>query len=169
MGNHKQHIREYILSQIPITIENLLHHVDSTPTRILGDAPNRILDPEDYVGSLQIFVSTVEEALRRCRPESKITVLAVQIYPERHSYFAIDLNNLGYNYEAAHKNLSPIPVYLLRLSKKKSTSIFRQPVLDTTIAHILATLHNSHGYEPLPLFDDNNQSICYSNPRSLQS
>lgn len=72
-GDHKQQIRGYILREIPFTIENFFQHVDSTPTRIHGDPPNRVLDPEDYVGCLQMFLSTFEEAFCRCRPESKIS------------------------------------------------------------------------------------------------
>lgn len=69
MNDNKQQVREHIISQIPITIQNFLQTVDSTAIRILGDTPNSILDSEDYLGSIRVFVSAVESALRRFRPD----------------------------------------------------------------------------------------------------
>ncbi|KGO67137.1 hypothetical protein PITC_020430 [Penicillium italicum] len=169
MNDYKQQSREHIMSQIPNTIQNFLQTFDSTAIRILGDTPNSILDSEDYLGSIRVFVSTVESALRRFRPDIQTKFLAVNIYPGRHSYFVLDLNNVGYNYETAHDDMRPISVYVLRLSTKKPTIISRQEVLDRTIATTLAKMHNGHGYEPLPLVDDYNHIVQYCNPRSLQS
>ena len=60
--------------------------------------------------------------------------------------------------------LSPSPI-----NNKKRTTIFRQEILDRTIATTVAKMHNGHGYEPLPLVDDYNQIVQHCNPRSLQS
>ena len=75
------------------------------------------------------------------------------IYPQKHSYFVLDGNNVNYVYATAHTDTTTIPVYVLRLSRRR-ISIFRQGILDATITETLATMHNGHGYDPLPLVDD---------------
>ncbi|KAJ5213356.1 hypothetical protein N7449_000525 [Penicillium cf. viridicatum] len=166
MDDSKQKIREQIISHIPDVIQYFLRTVDSTPIRILGDTPNSLLDPGNYLGSIRPFVSNLEDAIRESRPDSQTCFLAVKIYPGKHSYFVVDLNNVDYAYETAHKDMSLIPTYILRLSKKPT--IFRKQPLDKTLAETLAALHDGHGQEPLPLFEDHNQLVQYPNPRSLQ-
>jgi hypothetical protein len=169
MVESKQQARERIMGEVPDLIRKLLETVqDSTAMRILGDTPNSILDSEDYLGSIRPFVSKVEESLREHCPGSQTTFLAATIYPGRHSYFVLDLNNVDYNYETAHHDKTHIPVYVLRLSKRKPI-LFRREVLDKTLAETLAALHEVHGQDTLPVFDDYNQFIQYPNPRSLQS
>jgi hypothetical protein len=63
--------------------------------------------------------------------------------------------------------MTPIPIYVLRLSKKK-ISITRQQGLDATIAERLRAMHNGHGDDPLPLVDDFNQTVEYHSPRNLR-
>lgn len=92
----------------------------------------------------------------------------MDIYPGKHAYFVLDLNNTDYVYETAHNDMAPIPVYVLRLSKRK-IGIFRKGELDNTLAERLAEMHNGHGKDPLPLVDDHNQTVEYRYPRSLQS
>lgn len=70
MDDNKQQIREHIINEIPNTIQNFLQTVDSTPIRILDDTPNIVLDSQDYLGPIREFVSTVEDRLRRLRPDS---------------------------------------------------------------------------------------------------
>ncbi|QKX63326.1 uncharacterized protein TRUGW13939_10496 [Talaromyces rugulosus] len=167
MEDSKQQIREHIMDQIPDTIKNFLQTVDPAAIRILGDTPNSVLDSRDYLGSIRPFVSAVERSLRQHRLDNQTSFLAVSIYPGRHSYFVLDLNNSDYVYETAHNDMNPISVYVLRLSR--NPKIFRKEALDKTLAETLAEMHNGHGYEPLPLFDDHNQIVQYHNPRSLQS
>ncbi|EKV05142.1 hypothetical protein PDIG_38410 [Penicillium digitatum PHI26] len=162
-----QQIRERIMGQISDTIKSFLQSVDSSPIRILGDVPNSILDSRDYLGSIRPFVSKVEGSLRKDRPDNQTSFLAVNIYPGRHSYFVLDLNNVDYVYETAHKDMTPISVYVLRLSKRNPT-IFRREALDKTLAETLAAMHNGHGQDTLPLIDDHNRVVQYRNPRSLQ-
>lgn len=64
--------------------------------------------------------------------------------------------------------MRPIPVYVLRLSKRK-ISIFRKEDLDVTVAENLARMHNGHGNDPLPLIDDYNGIVQYKSPRSLSA
>lgn len=65
-------------------------------------------------------------------------------------YFVVDLNNTYYDYQAAHQCKTPVPVYVLRLSKRKPT-IFRKSELDGQIAETLRVMHNNHGQDPLCL------------------
>jgi hypothetical protein len=64
--------------------------------------------------------------------------------------------------------MRPIPVYVLRFSKRE-ISIFRQEGLDATIAETLASMHNEHENDPLPLVDDYTGTVQYNHPRSLLS
>lgn len=141
MEESKQNIREHIVGQIPETINNFLRTIDLTAIRILGDIPNSILDHTCYLESVRPIVSKVEESLREHRPGAQTRFLAVDIYPGNHSYFVLDLNNIDYVYETAHNDMAPIPVYVLRLSKRK-IGIFRKgEELDSTLAERLREMH----------------------------
>jgi hypothetical protein len=80
----------------------------------------------------------------------------------------LDVNNVNNVYENAHLDKTPIPVYVLRLSKRK-LRIFRKEELDHGIAGRLAEMHNGHGDDPLPFVDDDNQIVEYRYPRSLRT
>ncbi|KAJ5416136.1 hypothetical protein N7465_004831 [Penicillium sp. CMV-2018d] len=167
MGDQAQNIRERIMDQIPDTIHKLLQEVDSGPIRILGDTPTSLLDPGDYLGSIRPFVSKAQCSIRNCRPDAQTRFLAVNVYPGNHAYFVLDVNNVDYVYETAHTDTSPIPIYVLRLSKKK-ISINRQRQLDASIAERLRAMHNGHGDDHLPLLDDFNHTVEYHSPRNLR-
>lgn len=167
MEDSKQRLRDHLIGHIPDIIKSLLQEVGSTPIRILGDTPNKALDSEDYLDSIRPFVSKVEDSLRQHRPDCPTCFLAVAIYPGRHSYFVVDFNNTRYDYDTAQHDKSLVPAYVLRLSLK-NPRIYRKEPLDKTLAETLAELHNSHGREPLPLFDDHNQRRCYASPRSIE-
>ncbi|GIK06760.1 hypothetical protein Aspvir_002411 [Aspergillus viridinutans] len=169
----KQQVREirgHILTQIPSIMHEFLRQLDSNgAVRIVGDAPNSILNPKDYFESIHPFASKVQHCVRRYCADYTTRFVAVNIYPEKHSYFVVDLNNTDYNYETAHKCKTPIPVYVLRLSKRAPT-ICRKERLDKGIAEMLADMHEGHGKDSLPLFEDHNDpNLSYPNPRSLQS
>ncbi|PLN84112.1 hypothetical protein BDW42DRAFT_163661 [Aspergillus taichungensis] len=163
----EEQLRDLIMNQIHGTIKDFLKGVDSTPIRILGDTPTRILDSGDYLRSISEFAMKVQASVRECRQDSQARFLAVNIYPQRHSYFVVDLNNKHYNYETAHKDTTPIPVYVLRLSRRPR--IFRFQDQDEKLAMRLAEMHNGHGRDPLPLFDDFTKIVQYHSPRSLQT
>ncbi|EPS33639.1 hypothetical protein PDE_08601 [Penicillium oxalicum 114-2] len=168
MQESKLRLREHIMNQIPKTITNFfLHTTGLAAIRILGDIPNSILDQTCYLDSIRPFVSKIEESLHDYQPDAQTRFLAVDIYPGKHSYFAVDVNNVDYVYENAHRDSPPIPVYVLRLSR--NVKIFRKREIDGTIAERLADMHNGHGNDPLPLVDDHNQMMWYSRPRSLPS
>ncbi|OQD68836.1 hypothetical protein PENDEC_c030G03370 [Penicillium decumbens] len=119
MGDQGEHIRERIMNQIPDTIRDFLQQAASTPIRILGDTPNSLLISGDYLGSIRPFVSKTQSSIRDCCPDAQTRFLTVNIYPGNHAYFVLDLNNVDYVYETAHTDMTAIPVYVLRLSKKK--------------------------------------------------
>ena len=168
MGDSKQLNREHIMTQIPHIILEFLQGLHSEgAVRILGDVPTGVLDSKDYLESIRPFASKVQHCLREYRADYLTRFVAVNIYPGKHSYFVVDLNNLGYNYDTAHQCKTPVPVYVLRLSKR-APSIRRNEALDTQLAETLAKMHNGHGQDPIPLFEDHNDpNLQYRNPRSL--
>ena len=162
MGDSKQHSREHIMHEF------LQEPPPEDTVRILGDVPNSILDPKDYLSSIHLFASKVKQCLHEYHTDNKTSFLAANIYPGKHSFFVIDLNNTSYNYDTAHECMTPVPVYDLRFSKR-APSIRRAGALDGQIAGLLAKMHNGHGWVPLPLLEDHNDpDLQYCNPRSLQ-
>lgn len=121
--------------------------------RILGDSPNSILDSKDYLESTCPFAWKVQDGLHQHDRIYMTRFLAVTIYPGKHSYFVVDLNNTNYDYQTAYECKKPVPVHVLRLSNRNPT-IFRKPELDGHIAETLRVMHNNHGQDPLPLFDN---------------
>ncbi|KAE8347309.1 hypothetical protein BDV24DRAFT_121895 [Aspergillus arachidicola] len=118
MEEQKQRDREHILGQIPGTISNFLRMMDSTAVRILGDNPNSVLNYGDYLESIRSFISEVQRSIHMSHPDAQTHFLAVNMYRGKHSYFVLDLNNVSYAYETAHTDMTPVPVYVLRLSKR---------------------------------------------------
>lgn len=168
MDDSTQRIREHIIRQIRVVLSEVPPNVGSNTIRILGDTPNSILDPEDYLESIRPFISETEQCLQEYHPDNKTRFVAVKICRGNHSYFILDLNNTDYNYETAHECKTLIPVYVLRLSKRQPT-LFRKRELDKTIAKVLRNMHNLHGQDPLPLFDNHyDENLQYCNPRSPQ-
>ena len=157
------------MAQIPRIMFEFLQELHSEDAvRILGDIPNSVLDPRDYLESIRPFVLKVQHCLREYRAGCETRFVAANVYPGKHSYFVVDLNNDGYNYNTAHECETPVPVYVLRLSQRMP-SIRRKEVLDKQLATSLANMHDGHGQEPLPLFEDHNDpNLQYRNPRSLR-
>lgn len=92
-------------------------------------------------------------------------LLIVGLYP-RHAYIVIDTNSRLYDYNIAHKQLFPIPVHILRLSRSKSKwKFFRCPTEDRVIALTLAELHWCNGQNPTPFFVDHINGSVYMSPR----
>lgn len=168
MDDSTQQSRDHIMRQIQGVLFEFLRDNGSGTMRILGDTPNSILDPKDYLESIRPFASKVQDCLHEYHANNETRFVAVNIYRGKHSYFVVDLNNTDYNYQTAHECKTLIPVFILRLSKRKPT-IFRKRELDGQIAETLRIMHNGHGQNPLPLFDNYcDENSQYSNPRSLQ-
>ncbi|PLB43289.1 hypothetical protein P170DRAFT_514546 [Aspergillus steynii IBT 23096] len=169
MKGSRQQVREHIMAQTPRVIFESLHDLPSDgAARILVDTPNSVLNPQDYLESIHPFALTVQHSLHGYRSHHETRFVAVNIYPGKHSYFVVDLNNVNYNYDTAHECKTPIPVYVLRLSK--APRIRRAAALDIQLAEMLAKMHNGHGQDPLPLFEDHNDpNLQYRKPRSLRS
>ena len=168
MDDSTQRIREHIIRQIRVVLSEVPPNVGSNTIRILGDTPNSILNPEDYLESIRPFALEVQDCLDEYHTNNTTRFVAVAIYPGKHSYFVVDLNNTDYDYQTAHECKTLIPVYVLRLSKRTPT-IFRKQELDEPVAESLRIMHNGHGQDPLPLFDNYcDKNSYYGNPRSLQ-
>lgn len=169
MDPSKKDSYDQIMNQIPVVIKEFLKG-NPTPIRILGDVPNYVLDSSNYLKSIRPIVSKVQQSVCENRPYAQTCFVAVNIHPGRHSYFVLDIDNFEYNYETAHNDTSQIPVYVFRLSVGKRIRLYyKDGRLDATIARTLATMHNGHGDDPLPLVDDYHQVVEYYKPRSLWS
>ncbi|RAH59655.1 hypothetical protein BO85DRAFT_476305 [Aspergillus piperis CBS 112811] len=148
--------RDRILHQIHRVFFDFLQASsdDTTPMRILGDTPNSILDPKDPLESIRPFVTEIQNCVREYNANIKTCFIAVNIYPGKHSYFVVDLNNTEYDYQTAHECKTLVPVYILRLSKR-NPRVYRKRELDGQLAETLRVMHNGHGWDPpLPLVDD---------------
>lgn len=142
MDNSTQKTRQRILHQIGVIFPILPPpEITSSTIRILGDIPNSILNPSNYLESIHPFISATEESLKNLHPNSKTLLIAAKIYRGKHSYFILDLNNRDYGYETANECKALIPVYVIRLSKRQPT-IYLRRVLDEPIAKIFRNMHN---------------------------
>ena len=170
MENH-QGLHHQILTQIHPTIKTFLAQVTTssnppTPIRILGDTPTILLDSTDYLHSIREIATTVQDSIHECHPDAHTRFLAVNVY-RRHSYFVVDVNHVHYDYETAHVDTAPVPVYVFRLSRRPR--IFRCEDQDGRLAVRLAEMHNGHGRDSLPLFDNFTKLVQYHSPRSLKT
>ncbi|KAJ5130013.1 uncharacterized protein N7515_006052 [Penicillium bovifimosum] len=122
------------------------------PIRIAGDTPNSILDQSEFMASIEPIVAEVRSAVATWRPDTVTRWVAASKYEGRTSFFFLDLNNVDYDYDTAHKCLTKVPVYILSLSK--APRIFRFCLEDQAVAEWLAKMHDLHAGKPLPLLDD---------------
>ncbi|KAJ5958038.1 uncharacterized protein N7479_005188 [Penicillium vulpinum] len=163
--------RASIIGQIHGVMRDFLNSFDSsTPVpaiRIVGETPNSILDHSEFLKSIGTIVDPVQKAVAACCPDVKTRWIAVKKFEGRRSFFVLDLNNVGYDYATAHKCLTKVPVYILRLSKKPK--IFRHGPQDQKLTESLAEMHNLHGERLLPLFDDYTGPRVYESPRYLRA
>jgi hypothetical protein len=159
--------RALIIGQINSVMRNFTNGYDSStliqPIRILGDTPNSNLDHSKYLESIKTIVEEVKNTVTTCRPDTEIRWIAVNKFEGRHSFFVLELNNVGYDYESAHTCLTKVPVYILRLSR--APRIFRYEPQDQKLAEKLAQMHYLHGKDPLSLFDDLTKPRVYGSPR----
>lgn len=130
--------------------------------RIIADVPTDRLRPEDYLASASDFIKPF---MMHWGEKHMVRHLVVDVYP-RHAYIVIDVNNRQYDYDTAHKQTYPVPIYILRLSRRGNKWIFfRRPVDDQRIATILAELHWCNGQNPLPFLADHIKGSVYTSPR----
>ncbi|PYI34317.1 hypothetical protein BP00DRAFT_413215 [Aspergillus indologenus CBS 114.80] len=160
---NQEETRSLIASQIQHTMDQFFQTTIPTRFRLVGDTPTAILDSEDYLTSIEPFVTKVQQSVNYCRPDAETRFLALRIV-SRHSYFVVDVNNIDYDYETAHEVTTSIPVYVLRLSRH--VKITRNPTEDENLAWILATMHRGHGNDPLPLVDDYTRPVV-SQPQQI--
>lgn len=163
--------RASIIRQIHGVIRDFLNSYGSStpipPIRIVGDTPNSILDHSEFLESIETIIEEVKSAVATCRPDAETRWIAVNKFEGRRSFFVLDINNVGYDYDSAHKCLTKVPVYILRLSR--APKIFRHGRQDQKLAETLAEMHDMHGKKPLPLFDDHTRPRVYDSPRGLRA
>lgn len=123
--------------------------------RILGDVRTETLDPNNYLASITNLVQPFLDTWNSKDEITRVTFLAVDIYI-RHAFFVVDLNNEQYDYNTAHLSAVPVPVYLLKRSRRPHGrwKIFRYAPQDQSLAKMLASFHWAHGQDPLPFFED---------------
>lgn len=159
--------RGLIIGQIHEVRRNFLNEYGSStpipPIRILGDTSNSILNHSKFLESIKTIIEEVENTVATCRPDAKIRWIAVNKFEGRHSFFVLDLNNVEYDYESAHKCLSKVRVYVLQLSR--APKLFRCKPQGQKLAEKLAQTQNLHGKDPLPLFDDHTRPRIYGSSR----
>lgn len=63
----------------------LLPDVVAETMRILGDTPNSILDPNNYLESIRAFAWEVQDCLNQYDRNNTTRFLAVEITPGKHS------------------------------------------------------------------------------------
>ncbi|PYH68253.1 uncharacterized protein BO88DRAFT_305841, partial [Aspergillus vadensis CBS 113365] len=110
----RTHILHQISTIIPSTLPPELTNTDTntrtSTIRILGDIPNSILNPTDYLSSMYPFMSETSKSLQQLRPNNQTLFIAAKICRGKHSYFLLDLNNTSYDYDTAHDCKTLIPV-----------------------------------------------------------
>lgn len=140
----------------------ILDTVDNRTIRIVADVPTDLLRSEDFVISASDLIMPFR---KQWETKNMTRLLAVDVY-SHHAYIVIDINNLQYDYETAHNQTSPIPVYILRLSRSNKWSFFRRATDDQKIATSIAELHKCNGQNPLPFFADHIKGSVYLSPRT---
>ncbi|RDW93640.1 uncharacterized protein DSM5745_00962 [Aspergillus mulundensis] len=140
---------EQINSQISKAIDEL-HTI-----RIVADIPTERLSPDNYLASA---THILQPWLNQWQARAMTRFLAVSLFP-RHSFAVIDINNHRYDFEQAHRQLFPVPVHILRLSRKTNSgndkwSFFRRAPEDHRAAREIAIAHWHEGQNPTPLLLD---------------
>ncbi|KAL3474061.1 hypothetical protein BJX99DRAFT_248516 [Aspergillus californicus] len=163
-----QQLFENTIRAIRPLMSTLLQNLGPAPIRIFGDTPTSILDPANYLQSISQFALQVQDCVREHNPKYTTRFVAASACDTRNSYFVVDINNFAYDYQTAHLCETPIPVYVLCLSNMRPT-LYRKLSVDISVAWILKVLHNGHGQDPLPLFDNHHDlTLRWDSPRSPQ-
>jgi hypothetical protein len=97
---------------------------------------------------------------------NRTRLIVLDIYPF-HTYIVIDINNWQYNYNIAYRQTFPIPVYILRLSRRsKQWTFFRPAIEDQKIATSIAELHRCNGTNLTAFLADHIRGSVYLSPRT---
>lgn len=75
--------------------------------------------------------------------DPRILFHAMEIWGDG-AFLAIDINNRRYKFYTAHKTTTGLPVYVLRLHRKR-WALVRWPRENQPVAERLAYLHNANG------------------------
>lgn len=144
--------------------EHVLKTMQDLPTiRIIIDVPTEIMNPENYLESAFELVKPFTNSWEKYHGVRRIVV---DVYP-RHAYIVIDINNFSYDFKLAHLQTFPIPVHILRLSRKsKQWYFFRRQLEDRRVANDIAELHRCNGQNQPPFFADHIRGSVYLSPRT---
>lgn len=153
------------VSNIDEVNQEVIKSIDEQETiRIVADVPIDFLQPGDYVRSAS---EIIQPLVSHWETKHTTRILAVDVYP-RHAYAVVDINNHRYDYYEAHTQNFAIPVYILRLSRRKKIwTFFRYAPQDRRLASQLAELHRTNGQKPTPFFSDHiNNPVSMTLPRT---
>ncbi|KAL4870557.1 hypothetical protein BDV12DRAFT_165817 [Aspergillus spectabilis] len=143
--------------------QEVLDAIESQDTiRIIADIPTNILDSNDPIASATDLIAPFTT---EWETQHETRLLVVDLYP-RHTYIVIDINNRQYDYKTADTDVTPIPIYILRLSRSGRWSFFRRAVDDGQIARDIAELHRCNGWDPTPFLSNHIKGPVYLAPRS---
>ena len=136
---------------------------ETTTIRIIADIPTELLASDNYLASASSLTSPLIQTLEK---QHLVRLIAVDVYP-RHTFVVIDINNHRYDFDTAHLQTFPIPVYIFHLSRKsKQWTFFRRALKDQRVAHNVANLHRHNGQNPTPFLADHIRGPYYLSPRT---
>ncbi|KAL5342725.1 hypothetical protein BJX70DRAFT_355643 [Aspergillus crustosus] len=144
--------------------EQVFKVLEQTKTiRIVADIHTNLLSSENYFTSAATFTEPFQ---KEWETQHKVQFIAVDAYP-RHTFVVCDINNDRYNFETAHKQTFPVPVYILRFkTKSNSWMFFRQWTEDHRVAQDIANLHRYEGQNRPPFFVNHIRGPVYFSPRT---
>ncbi|KAA8649663.1 uncharacterized protein ATNIH1004_002334 [Aspergillus tanneri] len=133
--------------------------------RILITVYTKSLNSENYLASASDTISKIAPGWEN---NPRIRFLLVDVY-ERHTFIVADINNHGYNFETAHKDTTPIPVYAIRQVRKTEKWVMtKEQKYDMYIAHRIAELHDWYGLRKPPFLEDHHFVIEHTDLREPQ-
>ncbi|PGG95458.1 hypothetical protein AJ79_10048 [Helicocarpus griseus UAMH5409] len=97
-----------------ITLNDLIHNTlqEDKMIRVVVDVLTSVLRSGEYLASAYSLLDNVVK-----NQDERFRLFAVDIY-RRHTYLVLDINNRKYDFETAHKDQTPIPVYALRQTQE---------------------------------------------------
>ncbi|PYI34320.1 hypothetical protein BP00DRAFT_423319 [Aspergillus indologenus CBS 114.80] len=124
------------------------------------------LDSYNYRVSASNFINKI---FPNWENDNRIRFIAIEIRGDR-TFLAIDVINLNYNFETAHKTEIVLPVYIVWRHKRKGWFIIRWPQEDEPLATKIAELHDLNGFDTTtPFLANFNESVVYRNPCYISS
>ncbi|KAL4875161.1 hypothetical protein BJY04DRAFT_202657 [Aspergillus karnatakaensis] len=155
-------LREEISTMDEIN-QQVLEAIENMKTiGVVVDLPIDILAPDNYMNSAFDFIKPLTITWEE---NNLVREIAVDIYP-RHAYVVVDINNHRYDFERAHLQDFTLPVYILRLSRKRRQwTFFRRVPEDRRVDKMIAELHRCNGKTRPSFLADHIKGSVYLSPR----